>query len=487
MVGTFLGVSLTIALPFGVLGLAAVVQKLGGSAEFSRKIVHILLSNWILLAIAVYRSAWTACILPAVFIPLNYLSYRKGLFSAIERDEDNTPGTIWYAVSLFLLCFVGYSLDMPWLAACGMLAMGYGDGFGALIGKRWGKLKFPGIYSKKSLEGMFSVMILSGLSVGIVCAIYAPDIAPKFALYAALSCAVPASALELFTPRGLDNLTLPLGVALIVFLIAKYASFVSIMFCLSIELFILIIAYYLKAITFSGVISATVLGILLFVFGGWISFVALVIFFVLGSAVSKVGKSTKADAEKLHEHLGARSVVQVVANGLPSLIFAIIYYFSGIESCLLATLMCFAATTADTFSSEIGMLSKKTPRSILTLKPVQRGISGGFTLLGLSGGLFGALMISTLTIPQFGIIGMAVSATAGLLSSIFDSVLGAALQAKYHIQEDTGNILLTERKTVNGKGLKLEHGFRWVNNDVVNFASVFIVGSILVFVWECFI
>lgn len=487
MEGTFLGVSLTIALPFGVLGLAAVVQKLGGSAEFSRKIVHILLSNWILLAIAVYRNEWTASILPAVFIPLNYLSYRKGLFSAIERDEDNTPGTIWYAVSLFLLCFASYSLDMPWLAACGMLAMGYGDGLGALIGKQWGKSKFPGLYSKKSLEGLFSVMIFSGLSVGIICAVYAPDIAPNFALYAALSCAVPAAALELFTPRGLDNLSLPLGVALIVFLIAKYSYLVPIMFCLNIELLILIIAYYLKAVTFSGVASATILGISLFIFGGWISFIALVIFFVLGSAVSKIGKSIKADAEKLHEHLGARSVMQVAANGLPSLIFAIIYYYTGAESCLLTTIMCFAATTADTFSSEIGMLSKKTPISILTLKPVQRGISGGFTFLGLLGGLLGALIISILAIPRYGIVGMAASTVAGLLSSIFDSVLGAAFQAKYHIQEDNGIVLLTERKAVNGEALKLVRGFRWVNNDVVNFASVFILGGIFVFMWGCFL
>ena len=486
MEGTYIGVALTIALPFAVLGLAGVVQKLGGSAEFSRKLVHILLSNWILLAIAVYRSAWTACILPVVFIPLNYLSYRKGIFSAIERDEDNTPGTVWYAVSLFILCFVGYSLDMSWLAACGMLAMGYGDGFGALIGKKWGKRKFHGAYSKKSLEGMFIVMIFSALSVGIICTIYAPAIAPNFALYAALCSAVPAAALELFTPRGLDNLTLPLGVSLIVFLIAKYNFLVPVMLCLGLELFILIVAYYLKAITLSGGCSAAILGMLLFIFGGWISFIALIVFFILGSGVSKIGKRNKADAEKLHERVGARSTVQVAANGLPSLIFAAIYYCSGIESYLLTAVMCLAATTADTFSSEIGMLSKGTPRPILTLKPVQRGMSGGFTFLGLFGGLLGAWIISILTIPRFGISGMMAATMAGLLSSVLDSVLGAALQAKYQIQEDNGNILLTERKTVNGKSLKLVRGFKWINNDMVNFASVFIVGSIFAFLWECF-
>lgn len=487
MEGTFLGVALTAALPFAVLGLAALVQKLGGSGEFSRKLVHILLSNWILLAIAVYRSAWTACILPAVFIPLNYLSCRKALFSAIERKEDNTLGTVWYATSLFILCLAGYSVGMPWIAACGMLAMGYGDGFGALIGKKWGRRNFPGAYSKKSLEGMFAVMIFSGLSVGAACAFYAPDTALHFALYAALSCAVPAAALELFTPYGLDNLTLPLGVALIVFLEARYAFLIPVMLCVSIELLILMLAFYLKAITFPGVIAAVIVGTSQFVFGGWICFGALILFFILGSAVSRLGKTAKKDAEELHEHPGARSVAQVFANALPSLIFAAIYYFAHVESCLLAAIMCFAATTADTFSSEIGMLSKKTPRSILTLKPVQRGMSGGFTLLGLFGGFMGALVMSVLTIPRFGVAGMAAAAAAGWISSILDSVLGAAFQAKYRIQGENGEALLTERKTVNGESLGLARGFRWINNDVVNFASVFLVGGVLVFLWECLV
>ena len=121
-------VSASLLLAMCPVGLAAAARKWGAGAETSRKLVHILLSNWILLALAVYHSAWTACVLPACFILLNYISYRKGLFSAIEREENNTPGTVWYAVSLFLLCLAGYSLGTPWIAACGMLAMGYGDG-----------------------------------------------------------------------------------------------------------------------------------------------------------------------------------------------------------------------------------------------------------------------------------------------------------------------------------------------------------------------
>lgn len=475
-----LGVILTIIFPFAVLGFATISRKIGASIELSRKLVHILLSNWILLAINVYQNSWYICILPAIFIPLNYLSCRKGIFSAIERDHDGekTLGTFWYAVSLFFLCFTGYLLKMPWVAACGMLAMGYGDGLGALIGQKLGKIKFPGVHSKKTIEGTLAVMIFSGLSVGIVCLIYVPHLA----LYAALSCAVPAGALELFTPRGLDNITLPIGVSLIVFLLATFPFLLSNMLCLSITLFILIIAYYLQAITFWGMISAIILGTSLHAFGGWISYIALVLFFIMGSVVSKIGKNQKAITKKIHEHYGARSVIQVAANGLPSLFFAVLYYCTGIESYLLAVLICFAATTADTFSSEIGMLSKKTPISILTLKPIQRGMSGGITLLGLLGGVLGAFIISLLTIPKFGLKGMLVTLFVGLVSSLLDSILGATFQAKYQLENEKKEIVLTECPNYDGKSLKLVHGIRCINNDMVNFVSVFVIGLAVSFI-----
>lgn len=471
------GAALTAVLPFAVLGLAAAARKWGAGAETSRKLVHILLSNWILLALAVYRSAWTACILPACFILLNYISYRKGLFSAIEREVDNTPGTVWYAVSLFLLCLAGYSLGTPWIAACGMLAMGYGDGLGALVGKRWGRSRFPKPCEEKSLEGMLAVLAFSGLAVGAACAAYVQS--PPFALRAALACAVPAAAVELFTPRGLDNLTLPLGVSLIVYLLARFPQLWPVFACLSLTLLILLAAYYLRAITGSGLWWALLLGVALFLAGGWTSYGALVLFFITGSLASRVGKSRKAAAERLHERQGARSTVQVLANGLPSLLFAGAHALTGREGCLLAVLACFAAAAADTCSSEIGMLSKRAPVSILTGKPGTRGLSGGVTPLGLWAGTGGALLISALAVPGFGAGGMLASAAAGFAGSVLDSVLGAAFQAKYHAENGE-----TECPRSGGEALELSRGIRWVNNDVVNFVSVFLCGLTLAAAWR---
>ena len=60
----------------------------------------------------------------------------------------------------------------------------------------------------------------------------------------------------------------------------------------------------------------------------------------------------------------------------------------------------YAAVAADTFSSELGILSKSQPRLItsLTLRRVPPGTNGGVTLLGIAAGFFGSLLIVTTSI-----------------------------------------------------------------------------------------
>lgn len=111
----------------------------------------------------------------------------------------------------------------------------------------------------------------------------------------------------------------------------------------------------------------------------------------------------------------------------------------------------YAAVAADTFSSELGILSNSEPRLItsLTLRKVPRGTNGGVTLMGLAAGLFGSMVIvttamlflpacsletaSTLgggmpwTTPQRRVF-MGFMVVWGALGSVLDSLLGATLQ-----------------------------------------------------------
>src|SRR5205823_13504698 len=102
-----------------------------------------------------------------------------------------------------------------------------------------------------------------------------------------------------------------------------------------------------------------------------------------------------------------------------------------------------ATVNADTWATEVGMLSRRPPRLVTTLRRVPAGPSGGVTPLGTLAGLLGAGLVgagAALRAPslapgrsgrsgRFGILGRAI--VAGVSGSLGDSLLGATLQAPY--------------------------------------------------------
>jgi uncharacterized membrane protein len=100
----------------------------------------------------------------------------------------------------------------------------------------------------------------------------------------------------------------------------------------------------------------------------------------------------------------------------------------------------YAAVAADTFSSELGILSKSKPRLITApWRVVPPGTNGGVTGAGLGAGLLGAFILSatsTLLVPFCKDWGFAQKANytlaltaAGFSGTLLDSLLGALFQA----------------------------------------------------------
>lgn len=166
---------------------------------------------------------------------------------------------------------------------------------------------------------------------------------------------------------------------------------------------------------------------------------------------------------------GPRDAFQAVANLGAAVACFIIAYLSGDSAWTYAFLGSVAASNADSWASEIGGLSKSTPRMITNFKVARKGISGAVTVLGTFGGIAGALFISTWawllphhegTSPT---IFFAAACLCGVFGFMLDSVLGALLQAKYTDRDG----LLTEQTA----GNTLSSGITWINNDMVNLIS----------------
>jgi uncharacterized protein (TIGR00297 family) len=475
----WIGIVFSFLYVFMVIGISTLLMKRGFiQGEASRKTVHILVSNWWLIAMWAFTSPVWAAAVPAAFVLINYASYRFGIFSAMERGGGKEDlGTVWYAVSLLILALTTFSAPLhPWVGAVGILAMGYGDGFAAIVGKRFGRMRFP--MSKKSLEGstvlFVSVFTTTALVTGF----------SGIASFLALSFVVASAAtvVELATPMGLDNLTLPLSSAGLAFLLSTHTELLPYALGFAASSLLILPAFARGSLDRPGAVAAILLGTLVQWTGGWVAFLALILFFGPAVLVSRTGSALKeGDAKAVHRRTGSRTAVQVLANGGPALLFLIISTMeSGSTAFLGAGLCALAAAGADTWSSELGMLSRHAPVSLLTRQPVRRGISGGVTSLGFLGALVGAAFVAPLALfiglPVItGLLAVAVVAVCGMAGSLLDSLLGDTLQAKYR---DTMSEGWTERTEMDGAALPLERGFAWVDNDLVNAASSLAAGGI---------
>lgn len=200
------GVVVSFVFVFLILFASRYMSRFG--IEASRKFVHIVLANWWIIAMVFFDSALFAAIVPFVFIILNFLSYRYGIFKTVERGGGKEDlGTVYYAISLFILALVSFQrADLAYLGAVGIFAMGYGDGFAAVVGRATNVVPFQIFRSQKSLGGSLAMFVATFLSVFVLLVV----VGVPSALLAALLVGLVAMSIELLTPFGLDNLTVPL-------------------------------------------------------------------------------------------------------------------------------------------------------------------------------------------------------------------------------------------------------------------------------------
>ncbi len=203
---------------FLIIGISTILQKakLIGD-EGARKFIHIGVSNWWILAMYFFNddnAVWFAMIVPFTFIILNYISYRTNLLKAMERGGKGNLGTVYFPISLLILVALTFGvLENPFIGAVGILVMGYGDGLAAVIGKAYGKHKLA---FGKSIEGSITMFIASFIVVFLVSS-FTQSV--QVSLILALGVSALATIVELITPKGLDNLSVPLSTSLIFYIL----------------------------------------------------------------------------------------------------------------------------------------------------------------------------------------------------------------------------------------------------------------------------
>ena len=199
-----------------------------------------------------------------------------------------------------------------------------------------------------------------------------------------------------------------------------------------------ILAYRFKILTSDGASAAFLLGAIIFGTGGIGFAIPLLFFFLSSSLLSRYKSGRKVKYKDVFEKTGARDKNQVLANGVLAGSLSFVYFIFLFPSIYFAYLACLATVNADTWGTEIGILSKVEPISLKTFRKVSPGSSGGVSLMGTASSLFGSfLLVLVGFLPgispvPFKLELFLIIVIAGFSGSFIDSLLGAFLQAQYH-------------------------------------------------------
>jgi uncharacterized protein (TIGR00297 family) len=241
-------------------------------------------------------------------------------------------------------------------------------------------------------------------------------------------------------------------------------------------------AYRARSLSKSGAWGALLEGTVIFGMGGWRWAVLLLTFFISSSALTRLFARRKASLNEKFDKGGQRDIGQVLANGGIASIFAGLHFFFPQASWTwMAFAASLAAVNADTWATELGVLNPSLPRLITSWKPVERGTSGGISVYGTLAAAGGAVLVAVIaglvrTTGNFWTVA-GIASLGGLTGALFDSLLGATVQAIYrcpHCDKET------EKHPLHTCGTQTVQvrGWRWLNNDMVNVGCALVGGIV---------
>lgn len=227
-------------------------------------------------------------------------------------------------------------------------------------------------------------------------------------------------------------------------------------------------AWRVGALSRSGAVAAGLVGAAA-TLAGWNWGALLIIYFLAGTIVSRIGRSEKERRTGgVVSKGGARDATQVVANGGVYAACTLCVPL-GMAHAGAAAVGALAASLADTFATEIGTLLGGVPWSIRNFRRVPVGTSGGISAAGTLGMLLGAAVVGA-TATLLGLSTVArIVVLAGVAGAIVDSLLGATIQERRWCPSCES---ASERR-VHTCGTATVHvgGREWMNNDAVNFVA----------------
>lgn len=370
----------------------------------------------------------------------NWLVLHRVVGRGVARHERGfDAGIVLYPVMVLVLIVV--FRDRLHYAAIAWAMLAFGDGIATLAGKSIRIAPLP--WNRDKSWGGFLACFLASALFGIAVAYWMDYRAPLVVLLAALAAAITES-----LPLGVDdNVTVPIAAATALVLAgidvaSAYSVWPVTVPWLLVNGALAIAGYYAGSVSFSGALGGWFLGTILILGAGWPMYVALLAFFVIGTATTKLGYQRKAKLGLAQESGGRRGFSHAFSNvGVAAFCAIAVSRLSRIDSSplewmTLAYLMgiaSLATAAADTTASEVGQLIGRRAFLPLTLRRVPVGTEGAISIEGTLAGLAGGFVVALagVTAMHYGLdldpgpIAIAVVTACAFLGSYLESVAGS--------------------------------------------------------------
>lgn len=405
--------------------------------EVLRKSLHIAIGFG---AFALKWMPWhVAAAVCVVAIFSNWLLLHRIFGKRVSRHERGfDEGIVLYPVAVLLLILV-FRHQLHYAAvAWAMLA--FGDGVATLAG-RWMRIGALPWNADKSWGGLVTCFIACAAS-GIAVAFWMDYRHPIVVLIAAAAAAITES-LKLNID---DNVTVPFAASVALVVVGMrtdpgFGVYPDHVVWLILNCILAIAGYFARSVNVSGALGGWFLGTIMVLLAGWPMYVALLAFFIIGTAATKLGYSRKAKKGLAQEGGGRRGFSHAFANAgvatICSIAISRTYDAGEITLIYLMGIASLATAAADTTASEIGQLIGRRAFLPLTLQRVPVGTEGAISVEGTIAGLLGGALVAVAGVaafdyglprpygPEAGLNAMALVAAAAFLGSYLESLAGS--------------------------------------------------------------
>lgn len=489
LLGDWLGLVTVSGLVLGTFGVGEYLRhRARWASERTRKVVHIGCGILIFFFPYLFKNVHTIGVLSAAFVALLLSTKLLGFMESIHAVRRKSAGVFYYPFAIYLTALLTW--DRPAIFQICVLCLAFADGFAALVGKRYGRHRYylitrtagAGNTHVRTLEGSATVLAVSWLCTTVL--LFASGMAPLSsaamtgALVAGVVCAVEALSLW-----GLDNLLIPLACAFFLNAATLWTP-AELLYQFEAAALVLCIATACQLrgyLRLNGAVAAWLVGYATLGAGGFAWFVPLLAFFLVVNWAGKLAHKFASHRlppgfERVEQKGSKRDFMQVFAKAGFGGVLAVAFALTHEGSPAFAQMFFWAyigtlcAAAADTFASEVGILSKTRPVRIWTLEPVVPGMSGGVTRFGYAAAAVGSLVpvvaLALVGSPyRMGFGAFAGAIACGWIGSTVDSMVGASLQSKRQCVS-CGRIL--EKNEHCGEPTKHFRGHPLINNDLVN-------------------